>query len=128
MTGVVYKYEFPLESKFSLQLPQSAEPMQADVQGDKYVLWCFVDKDETRIETRDFLILGTGHPIDREYNDLYYVNTFYSHRKLVWHLFEVLKSEDDEEVDEQYVEEAEGDEDEDDEYSEEEEDDDRGFS
>ena len=100
MTGVVYKYEFPLEGKFSLELPQGAEPLRADIQGDTCVLWCFVDKDETRVETRDFIILGTGHPIDREYNDLYYVNTFYSHSRLVWHLFEVLKSEEDEEEDE----------------------------
>lgn len=80
----MYKYPVPQASdKFSLSLPQGAEPKIVQWQGDKLYMWALVDPDAAPA-TRRFRTFGTGHDIA---DDLKYVTTYFS-GPFVMHLFE----------------------------------------
>lgn len=101
MKKVVWKYSISLppdEDDFSFQMPTGYKILTAQVQkqGDKgyekevLALWALVNPDEKVMETVQFRLAGTGHPIDMEKYPLgiEYINSFQMENgKLVFHLF-----------------------------------------
>jgi len=74
----VWKYPFPIEDRFELEIPECARILTVDVQHGQPCVWIQVATDRKK-ETRLFRIFGTGHPIDDDKAEGYafeYVGTF----------------------------------------------------
>jgi hypothetical protein len=73
------------EPEFTLDMPDGAQILRADMQGERLIVWALVDPN-MRMTTRRFRLAGTGHAIEQE--DLSHISTFFD-GGLVMHLFEV---------------------------------------
>lgn len=71
--GIPQSFEIPLNARF----------LDVQLQGVDITLWFQVDP-RIQKETRNFLIVGTGHPFDGNS----YLGTV-QERQFVWHIFEV---------------------------------------
>ena len=85
----IYKYTIPVEDSFPLELPQGAKILTVQEQHGKPQIWALVDP-ENPTETREFCVVGTGHPIDEDEVTLDYIGTFQLFGgNFVGHLFEI---------------------------------------
>ncbi|MBU0846654.1 hypothetical protein KKH23_05640 [Patescibacteria group bacterium] len=80
----IWKYTIPLEGRFSIGMPVDAEILCLQIQHGEPRIWALVDPD-AEIEEREFVLYGTGHPIERTGS---YVGT-YQTGSFVFHVFEV---------------------------------------
>ena len=85
----IYKYEI-LGMESSLDLPQGAQVLAAQVQGQSVCLWVLVDPS-LATERRSFAVYGTGWPLPAN------AGTFIAiihlpESGLVWHVFESDKT------------------------------------
>lgn len=90
---VVYKYDLLGPNPGGTQIinmPTGAMIMKVGVQVQGPVIWALVDSEQPT-ESREFMILGTGHPTDMlDSGSFRYIGTFEERGgTLVWHLFEV---------------------------------------
>lgn len=87
----IHKYEVPMASLPSIALPRDAKVLSFQTQDDTPVIWALVDTDMPKVE-RQFVMVGTGHPIDGDdLANLTYIGSTQHRtgpRPLVWHLFE----------------------------------------
>jgi len=84
----VWKFEIPRDGV--IVMPFGAEVLQVREQIENVCLWALVDPDERQMETRRFILFGTGHPIPSA--PMKYHGT--AHLKggmLVMHVFELVK-------------------------------------
>lgn len=83
---VIYKY--PLSDwSATIEMPQGAQVLTAQLQGDKTFIWALVDTDKPK-EERTFATIGTGHDAGKYNGELIYINTIFQ-SGFVWHIFEV---------------------------------------
>ena len=87
--NVVYKYPV-FHGYFEQRMPKGAHILTMRVQHDAVQMWALVNaSNET--ETRKFIFVGTGHPINED--ALKYIATIETHGgDLIFHLFEVDQS------------------------------------
>ncbi len=82
----IYKYSLSLTAGAqSIALPQDAEIVHFDMQGDTPCIWVRIDPFATVQQTRQFWIMGTGSYIK---DNLKYIGTV-MYSTLVWHLYEL---------------------------------------
>ena len=82
----IWKYK--LDNIGGVEMPKGAEVLCVQVQDNEPCLWALVDPNAAK-EIRHFLVVGTGHVIEKQY--IKYVSTFQMHSGiLVFHVFEVL--------------------------------------
>ena len=88
----IWKYPFRVsefESCMSIHMPEGAEVLSVQMQGNTPCLWAIVDMEPTPEEIRQFTIFGTGHAIPNIVaRNLKYLSTF-QQPPYVWHFFEV---------------------------------------
>lgn len=86
----IWKYTVPIQDKLQLRLPEGAKILHVGNQGGSVQMWVLVDSTAPKSE-RDFLVIGTGHPVPErvpiEYIGSAVVPPF------VWHVFEDLSRE-----------------------------------
>jgi hypothetical protein len=81
----VWKFTAPVTDKFAISMPSGAKLLSAGVQGNNLCIWALVDP-EGGLETRNFRLAGTGHPITEH---VHFLETIQMHDgALVFHLFE----------------------------------------
>jgi hypothetical protein len=82
-------WKYPLQPDVTtLDMPQGAQVLTVQVQGNRPVLWALVDPCQLKRKRR-FAVFGTGHDIPDEVGK--YIGTFQLlDGGLVFHLFEVL--------------------------------------
>lgn len=89
-TRRVYKYSIPL-GYFSLELPQGAKILTVHERHGKPQIWALVDPNEPFTKTRNFMVVGTGHPIEKDEEVLTYIGTFrLGSEDFIAHLFEIM--------------------------------------
>lgn len=87
----VFKYPVKIGDRFSLELPRSARVLSVAEQNQSVNLWALVDPDEST-ETRNFVMAGTGHPINLPEQKLKFINTILMMGgSLVFHFFEIIE-------------------------------------
>ncbi len=85
----VWKYEVPLEDRFSISMPEGAEILCVQIQRDDPHIWAVVDPDAERMR-RWFRLAGTDHPLGDNLN-LNYIGSFQmAEETLIFHLFEIV--------------------------------------
>jgi len=91
MKLTIYKYQIPLEDRFTIDLPSGAHAISVAVQRGVPCIWAIVDTDAPT-KPHKFALFGTGHPLPdvwvmRAYR---FVGTFMLRDgDLVFHLFSV---------------------------------------
>ena len=82
----IWKFEVPIEYKFSLSMPRGAEIIAFQTQRYMACIWAIVTTEEEKLEERKFVIYGTGHELRP--NPGRYIGTI-QNGGYVWHLFEI---------------------------------------
>ena len=83
----VWEFPLALESRLPIDMPEGAEVLHFNMQGDTPTIWALVDEKRNFV-SRHFLLAGTGHPMQGEDDSLLdYIGTCF-HGPFVWHLFE----------------------------------------
>lgn len=93
MTSKILKYELPLVSWPSIELPKDAFVLCVQEQMNIAYVWAWVDPNETKTIQRRFMLVDTGEEIKEESSeDTRYVGTFkLDGGSYVGHLFEFTK-------------------------------------
>ncbi len=85
----VFKYAVPVEDVFTLDMPAGGKILSFQAQRDRPTIWVLVNPDAP-MQSREFRLSGTGHPITDYNNELYFIGTCQMMGgSLVWHLFEL---------------------------------------
>jgi len=94
-TFAIWKYPFPIEDTFTLEIPKGAQvvhvgaqPHSRDPSTEVPTLWCLVNKDAEKVPV-EFTLVGTGHLLSEEFveNSIHLGTFFMAGGRLVWHLF-----------------------------------------
>lgn len=86
----IYRFDVPVADGFALNIPEFAKVLCVGERGGTGHMWVMLDPESTKVVTRKFRVIGTGHPIP-DHEKLEYVGTFFmAGGKLVWHVFESL--------------------------------------
>ena len=86
----IWKFPILISSRVNISIPKNAELLSVQTQRNIPCIWALVDPTEP-LETREFEIFGTGHPIkcDNIYISRNFIGTFQVNEdSLVFHLFE----------------------------------------
>ena len=63
MANVIWKYDLGNDGIIDIKIPKSGEVLCAKNQHDRICIWVKVNS-ENDVENRQFVVYGTGHPID----------------------------------------------------------------
>ena len=86
MAKAIWKYPIVL-GEFEVRMPEGCELLTVQVQGVTAQLWALVDP-EAPLETRQFVVAGTGQLLPDWLGASDYVGTYQAHGgALIWHLF-----------------------------------------
>lgn len=81
----MFKYQFPLDDQFALDMPVGAKILHVGVQMERPCIWALID-DAAPSVSRGFSLRGTGHPANGVGK---HIATFgMAGGTLVFHLFE----------------------------------------
>jgi len=90
MPRIIYKYPVAPDDSFTLELPIGAQYLHSSLQpcAGGVFMWLLIDPDAEKVPVK-FHVIGTGHRIADDMDDLLYLDTFYPmpDGSLVFHLF-----------------------------------------
>lgn len=87
----IWKFNLPSLPGESIEMPEGAEILTVQTQGDSPMIWAMVDP-QMKKENRFFVIIGTGHTIPDDGIKRNYIGTYQQMGgALVWHLFEIIR-------------------------------------
>ena len=87
----ICKYTVPVVDYFFLDLPLGAKILSVQEQYDRPQIWALVDPQNPK-ETRNFRLVGAGHPIKEEKEILNFIGAFQLEKgTFVSHVFEIKK-------------------------------------
>lgn len=82
-------HKFPLNEIQDTVLPERAEVVSIQYQGDAIVIWAIVDADEEYGEKRRLKLIGTGWELPASFK---YLATLQQPKTpFVWHIIEITK-------------------------------------
>ncbi len=82
----IWKYHLEITDTQNVMMPEGAEILSAQMQGDSLCLWALVNPDAPK-QRREIEVLGTGNPAPDAKRR--YISTTQMHGgALVWHIFE----------------------------------------
>lgn len=85
----IHKYLVPLQDPVTIQMPEGARILSAQVQVCDVCIWAMVDTSKA-VEDRNIRIVGTGHPAD-DIDPSKFIGTVQLRGgSLVLHLFEAI--------------------------------------
>lgn len=88
MKKSIWKFPFPIEDEFVLEMPRYAKILHVQMQGNAPCIWALVDVDAPKVK-RKFALRGTGHPCE-DLGAAEFIGTFFAFTdgSLVFHLFD----------------------------------------
>lgn len=82
----VWKFPLLIDDVFELMMPDGAQPLCVQTQGNQVCMWALVDPSAQQ-NPRRFRMCGTGHPLPDYVGR--YIGTFQDYNQaLVFHVFE----------------------------------------
>ena len=88
----VYKYQIEREDITNTEIPKDAVIIHAAMQGGELCIWAIVDP-KASLASRKFIAIGTGQILPD--HQLTHITTVHD-RPYVWHVFEIIKEEEQE--------------------------------
>lgn len=86
MSKAIFKYPLAISDNQTLELPVGFTGLSVGEQNGQLVMWALIDKDQTRVETVNIRIYGTGHPIEIDTDQYKFLGTV-PMGPFVWHVF-----------------------------------------
>lgn len=80
----IFKYEFEVEDEPTVQMPEGAEIVKVECQGQQPCIWAIVTPGNLMKDYK-FLMRGTGHPLPTNCGK--HIATF-QQVPFVWHIFQ----------------------------------------
>lgn len=95
MTKAIYKYPLEVLQSQQVNLPERAEILSIQAQGEVFCIWALVDPQEAKKETRIIEIYPTGSRfVYQSPNQRKYISTIQMYGgQLVFHAFELLTNQ-----------------------------------
>ena len=90
---IVYKYPFDIQDYFTINMPAGSIVIDVQVQKGVPCVWALVDPEKPE-KPRHFRLAGTGHPIDDTILSYGIIGSFQYQTDFVFHLFEILGTEE----------------------------------
>lgn len=91
MNEVIWKFEIPAQSNSQVELPHGCEILSVGSQGDSVFMWGkFPEENQERLDTREFEVYGTGHPIPGDVKRKFIGTVHMYGGSLVFHIFEKI--------------------------------------
>jgi uracil DNA glycosylase len=91
MNEVIWKFEIPVQTNCQVQLPHGCEILSVGCQEDSVFMWGkFTEEYKDRLDTREFEVHGTGHPIPVGVDRKFIGTVHMWAGSLVFHIFEKL--------------------------------------
>jgi len=91
MAKRIYKYPIEVKDEQSIEMPMGATILCVQVQREKPNIWAVVEENAV-VETRKFVLYGTGHALNGTENLQKYIGTFQMQSgNFVFHLFERIQ-------------------------------------
>ena len=85
----IWKYQIDPGTRFKIEMPKHSKILKVENQLNIPCMWVLVHP-EFALETRRFIFVGTGHPIDFDINQLEFISTFQMQGgTFIFHIFEV---------------------------------------
>jgi hypothetical protein len=84
----IHKYPITHNDRFSIAMPENAKILTAQKQGSYICIWAETDTNDL-VGTREFILVGTGHPILVPERARKFIATIQDNQ-FVWHLFELI--------------------------------------
>lgn len=81
----IYKYKLDIRDRQLIEMPDGAEFLRVEMQGNDLCLWALVDPKED-LYHHEIGICGTGHPCPYEVSN--YIGTVFDN-EFVWHVFDM---------------------------------------
>lgn len=85
--NTIWKYPLVIADRQRIEMPKGAKILTVQAQDGQACLWALVNADEGEMETRDFVIYGTGHYVS-PLPGVYIGTVQMAGGRLVWHVFE----------------------------------------
>jgi len=86
MNTTIWKYRLSFHDTQSVKMPESAEILSAQMQGESFYLWALVDP-RAPVQSRKIEMVGTGNPMPE--GERRYISTVQEPKySNVWHIFE----------------------------------------
>lgn len=85
----IFKYELEVTDQQSIEMPQGAVILSAQVQKCKICIWALVDSGAL-YERRVFRVIGTGDEIEDGVFHRFIGTVQMLDGRLVWHIFEIV--------------------------------------
>lgn len=93
----IFKYDLHIDGLVEVEMPKSAEVVHVGAQdptGRTIQMWAIVDTEDEDFETREFVIVGTGHPLAGFLTaDKHIATVITAGGALVWHVFKEPSNE-----------------------------------
>lgn len=86
----IWKYSLDAEDIQTLMMPEGAQILTAQMQGNALCLWAMVNPEKAK-EKREIEVFGTGHPGSDAVPRRYIGTVQMQGGALVWHIFERLR-------------------------------------
>lgn len=85
----IWKYPLYVQDVQTVEMPDEADILTIQVQGDAPCIWAMVNPDAP-LKPRKIRIYGTGHPVDPNLSAECYIGTFQlKNGSLVLHVFDI---------------------------------------
>lgn len=85
MAEIIYKYLFQTSDIVKIKMPNKAQILKVDMQGDQPCIWAKVNPDGPEV-VRLFQIFGTDKPVQPLYSNMIFYDTYFQN-SMVWHVF-----------------------------------------
>jgi len=83
----IYKYGIAIKDTFTISMPKGAQILSVQPKQREHYMWAMVDPKETEMESRRFIIIGTGWDVDISDMEITFIASLVQ-GDFVWHLFE----------------------------------------
>ena len=87
MSKAIWKFPLHINAEQVIEMPAFSKVLAVQTQRDDAVMWALVDPSAV-LESRKFVVAGTGNPLADEAERWDYIGTFQL-GWFVWHVFEV---------------------------------------
>lgn len=88
--STIWKYELPIQDQFTLDIPNAARILHAELIDQKPTIWVLVDPVENLLRWH-FIGIGTGHSLPADPGD--HISSFAMHKgQFAYHVFYIKTS------------------------------------
>lgn len=83
----IFKYQLDLTDIQTIQIQRPIKILSAQIQSGRICVWALVDEESKFTRGVEFIIIGTGNPIESDLLDGFKYLSTIQDESFVWHIF-----------------------------------------